>query len=92
MIGNFSFHSDASNIFTIIVNSIPLQFVREYDLTFNFKFKNGSDGIVSIIDYICCLLTPDATINNEIRFFHSFLKTNCRIPIVFIKNAKFNKL
>jgi len=87
MMQGSSFYAEASNVFSIVVNSIPLEFVRDYDLSFCFKYRNEQEGRVSIIDYVHCLLNPSIIPTNEIQFFHCYLKTIVVFPVFLLKIA-----
>lgn len=79
-------------LFTMILECVPLNLIRPVDLSFEFRFKDGSVGQVSIVDYIFCLLSKDdSLVVKEIIFFHNYLSKFCTIPKLYIINKHFVK-
>jgi hypothetical protein len=87
--------TNASAIFSMIVHCLPLNLIREHDLTLVFGCKPFSNELggsiltrkrVSFVDYIDALLTPDEIPDNKIKFLHKFVQKSCQIPKMFILN------
>lgn len=76
----------AEVVFEMILDCVPLSLIRKIDLCFQFKYKTGEFGFVSLVDYIFCLLTKDTEAAKEIQFFHSYLKKFCTVPNSYIVN------
>jgi hypothetical protein len=89
MVGQSNKH-EASAIFSIIVNCIPLHLIREHDLTLSFTSRKRDlrrgPLRVSLVDYITVMLDSKKKINTRILFLHLYLKKSCHIPNIFIKN------
>lgn len=74
-------------VFKMIVESIPLSLIREVDLCFQFRFKSGESGFVSLVDYVSFLLTKESgPATRELIFFHNYLKKFCKIPSIYVQN------
>lgn len=81
-----SHREEAISIFGMIASCVPLHLIREFDLTFQFRFSNGAMGRVSLLDYIFCLLDAEAAPSKEISFFHNYLKSLCHLPKMYNRN------
>jgi len=82
---------EASAIFSIIIECVPLTLLRLHDLTFSFTSKSNAKKRlrVSIVDYIICLLDPNDYPDKHLLFLHRFLLRCCHIPKIFVVNKNF---
>lgn len=78
----------ALKIFALILPCLQLATIRESDLTMSF-IKKGTIQRVSLVDYVLCLLTPDETVNKDLKFLHLYIQKYCTIPKIFVKNKNF---
>jgi len=89
---------DASAVFSILIDCLPLSIIRVHDLTLTFKTRrkkwktdeaNGDNDLerVSLVDYIDVLLSDHLVPSNRIIFVHKFVKSSCRIPQIFVRNV-----
>jgi hypothetical protein len=88
-VSNFPRKNDASAIFSIIINCINLKTVRPHDLTVIFLVKNKmskTKKLISIVDYINFLLSPDQLPTPNYLALHKYVQTFCYIPKIFICN------
>lgn len=83
----------ASAVFSIIVNSLDLNLIREHDLTVCFNsFEGNKLTRISLIDYITCILTPLDPTPKTLIVLHKYIKTFCFIPLIFVKNSNFKNV
>jgi hypothetical protein len=84
--------NDASAIFSMIIQCLPLNLIREHDLTLIFGTRNKTlsrqltRDRVSFVDYIDILLAKDKIPDDKIIFLHKFVQKSCHIPKMFIQN------
>jgi hypothetical protein len=81
--------NEAIAIFNIISNCVPHSVIREQDLTIAFKFKKNSKRLISIVDYVISLISPNIIVRPPLIAMHRFIKNYCKIPQVFIRNKHF---
>ena len=93
LIDSFEWQAQAKAIFSIIVNCLNSNLIREHDLSFAFKSsKNRQLSIrFSLVDYITSLLTSGASVTKPLLAFHNYVKTFCHIPVIFCKNQLYVK-
>jgi hypothetical protein len=81
--------NEAIAIFSVISNCVPNHLIREQDLTIMFKEKNNKRKMISIVDYVISLLSPQLIVTPPLIAMHRFILTFCKIPQVFIRNKAF---
>lgn len=84
------FKSEASAVFSIIINSINLTLIRAADLTVCFNSISGKRTRISLVDYVTCILSPSAKASKSLLVLHKYLRHACLIPYIFIKNKNFS--
>jgi hypothetical protein len=87
-VSSFKLKCEAGAIFSIIINCIDPAIVRPHDLTVVFfADKNKrSKKLVSIVDYISCLLNCHEIPSPSFLVLHRFMQSFCYIPKIFIRN------
>lgn len=84
--------SQATAIFSILINCIDLNLIREHDLTIAFQSKKRTTANmrISLVDYISLLLDSEQKKpNTDFLVLHNYLSKFCTIPSMFILNAYF---
>ena len=92
-VSSFKLKCEAGAIFSIIINCIDPAIVRPHDLTVVFfADKNKrSKKLVSIVDYISCLLNCHEIPSPSFLVLHRFMQSFCYIPKIFILNKYLKK-
>jgi hypothetical protein len=93
LIDSFEWQAQAKAIFSIIVNCLNSNLIREHDLSFAFKSSKNKHLSIrfSLVDYITSLLTNGASVTKPLLAFHNYVKTFCHIPVIFCRNQLFVK-
>jgi len=87
IVTNNPLKNEATSLFSIIINCLDENIVRDQDLTVIFiDKKTGSKKLISIVDYIFSLLSEKAVKSLPILTLHKFVKKNCHIPTTLIRN------
>ncbi len=82
--------ASAKAIFLLILNSVSPHLIRARDLSFAFKSRRrGSEIRFSLLDYLACLVDPEASISAPLKAFHRYVQSFCHIPKVFVANKAF---
>jgi hypothetical protein len=81
--------NEAIAIFSVISNCVPNHLIREQDLTVIFKEKNNKKKMISIVDYVISILSPQIIVTPPLIAMHRFVHKFCKIPQVFIRNKAF---
>lgn len=82
-----SLRAQAKSLFSILLQSLPHQFIQFNDLSFKFMTRRGEAVLISLVDYIITLLSPDLDkVPIELQVLHQYLKRVCRLPALFVKN------
>ena len=81
-------------IFSILVNCLDLNLIRDHDLTISFQYRHASTGgkpkQISLIDYILSLLDGSNKKPSEaLLVLHNYIQNYCTIPSLFILNSHF---
>lgn len=77
----------AITVFSILVNCLDSNLIREHDMSFAFHSKKLKSEIrFSLVDYVTILLSESAPVSKPVRAFHAYAKRFCHIPIVFCRN------
>ena len=85
------FKTQAAAVFSTIINCIDLTLIREHDLTVCFTNLEGEkEKRLSLVDYICTILSPEEKPSASLIFLHHYIKKFCLIPAIFVKNSRFN--
>jgi hypothetical protein len=87
-VSSFKLKCEAGAIFSIIVNCIDPSIVRPHDLTVVFYADRNKKAkkLISIIDYINCLLSSSEIPSPSFLVLHQFIQSFCYIPNIFIRN------
>lgn len=90
-IENLPEKNEAIAIFSVISNCVPNNLIREQDLTIMFRDKkNAQKKLISIVDYVISLLSPELIVGPPLIAMHRFIRNFCQIPQVFIRNKAFS--
>ena len=86
---NLTEKNESIAIFSVISNCVPNHLIREQDLTIMFREKKSKKKMISIVDYVISLLSPQLIVSPPLIAMHRFILTFCKIPQVFIRNKAF---
>ena len=76
-------------VFSIMNQCLDPEQFKLVDLTVKFRSKNGGEvKSVSVIDYIDCLLDPEAQPTQAQEILHNFVRSHCTIPKIFVLNLR----
>ena len=82
-------YSQAVAVFSIMNQCLDPEQFKLVDLTVKFRSKNGGEvKSVSVIDYIDCLLDPEAQPTQAQEILHNFVRSHCTIPKIFVLNLR----
>ena len=88
----FESKTQASAVFSILINSLAVNLIREKDLSFAFKSSRNRvhrEIRFSLVDYVTTLLTPLIPVSQPLRVFHVYVKSLCHVPQIFCLNKCF---
>ena len=90
---NFPQKNEAAAVFSIVINCINAKFVRPHDLTVIFfsDSRRKEKKLISLVDYINCLLSPHEIPTSNLLALHKFVQTFCYIPKIFVRNVFLQK-
>jgi hypothetical protein len=54
-----------------------------------FRGKNHTKKMISIVDYVISMLSPEIFVSPSLIALHRFIHQYCKIPQVFIRNKAF---
>ena len=83
--------SAAKAIFSLLLNSLSPNLIRDRDLSFAFRTRKGSEVRFSLLDYLSCLVEPGAPVSPPLKAFHKYVQQFCHIPKIFVSNKAFLK-
>ncbi len=87
IVSNNPLKNEATSLFSIIINCLDKNVVRDQDLTVIFvDKKSGNKILISIVDYIFSLLSAKSVKSVPILTLHKFIKKHCHIPVTLIRN------
>jgi hypothetical protein len=93
LIESFECQAQAIAIFSILVNCLNSNLIREHDLSFAFKSSRHKHVSIrfSLVDYITSMLTSGAPVTKPLLAFHNYVKSYCHIPVIFYRNQLYSK-
>ena len=85
------FKLQATAVFSILINCLNLELIRNHDLTIKFKTKKNTEKRISLVDYISALLdSTNKKTHQDLLVLHKYVTNFCNIPSIFILNTNFD--